>query len=192
MFEEMLVITLLIAIFFVVFYIIYNNKCGCNNNSIENFEDDSASNYYAFYSKDLNKKIKDIENQLMILSKNPIIDTDQLYNSINSIRERVEYIENRLDNYSSLDITDKLDEKIQDIENRLDNSTGNSIDEDLLEEINKRIIQDIENILKERIENIKNELYKNIKDIELRLKEHSHNQRRPPPWQSNNSNYNKR
>jgi predicted PurR-regulated permease PerM len=51
MFEEMLVITLLIAIFFVVFYIIYNNKCGCNKNLIENF------NNYDYYNRKINKLI---------------------------------------------------------------------------------------------------------------------------------------
>ena len=101
MFEEGLVITLLLAIFFVVFYIIYNNSCGCNKSLIENFEDDkekkklqSAFNDYAFYSKDLNIKIKKIEDKL-------------------------DNIENRLDNNTGNsidnDLLKKINETIEDV-----------------------------------------------------------------------------
>ena len=55
MFEEVLVITLLIAIFFVVFYIIYNNKCGCNKNLIENFNTDDRYRYITRLSNGLHR-----------------------------------------------------------------------------------------------------------------------------------------
>lgn len=108
MFEEGLVITLLLAIFFVVFYIIYNNSCGCNKSLIENFEDDkekkklqSAFNDYAFYSKDLNIKIKKIDDKLMELSK------------------RLDNIENRSDNNTGNsidnDLLKKINETIEDV-----------------------------------------------------------------------------
>lgn len=51
----MLVITLLIAIFFVVFYIIYNNKCGCNKNLIENFNTDDKNRYITRLSNRLHR-----------------------------------------------------------------------------------------------------------------------------------------
>jgi len=108
MFEEVLVITLLIAIFFVVFYIIYNNKCGCNKNLIENFEEDDKTNL-PYYSEDLNNKI-------------------------NSINEKIEDIENQLKENINEIINKKIEEELKEsMGNNIDKNLLQEINKTILE-----------------------------------------------------------
>ena len=73
MFEEGLVITLLLAIFFVVFYIIYNNSCGCNKSLIENFENKNENRFEKYINSLIDNKLDamDITN---LGEKKPLLD----------------------------------------------------------------------------------------------------------------------
>ena len=129
MFEEVLVITLLIAIFFVVFYIIYNNKCGCNKNLIENFEKDekdgtyiprlpSPTKKYIIHSEDLDYKFEKIDTR--------IEEINSIINQLNNDDTKRELIQSI--------IQDELNK-----DGRLKENIGNNIDDQKLQEINETI-----------------------------------------------------
>ena len=105
MFEEGLVITLLLAIFFVVFYIIYNNSCGCNKSLIENFENDSTNAIFSNAIEQINEingRINNLEaNNESNIDAKTLDNIQKVINEFDEINGRINNLE--ANNESNID-----------------------------------------------------------------------------------------